>query len=86
VYNVLPQLIPDLRNAIDNNDRDYMAVLLTIAATATVISAATVTKLQAVLTATVPDPSWSATVAGPSLASAAGFGTVTAAMVQKELN
>jgi len=45
-----------------------------------------VTKLQAVLTATVPDPSWSATVAGPSLASAAGFGTVTAAMVQKELN
>jgi hypothetical protein len=46
-----------------------MAALLTIAATATVISAATVTKLQAVLTATVPDPAWSATVAGPSLAS-----------------
>lgn len=86
VYKQLPQLIPDLRNAIDNNDRDYMAALLTIAATATVISAATVAKLQAVLTATVPDPSWSATVAGPSLASAAGFGTVTAAMVQKELN
>jgi len=51
-----------------------------------VISAATVTKLQAVLTATVPDPAWSATVAGPSLASAAGFGVVTPAMVQKELN
>jgi len=86
VYKVMPQLIPDLRNAIDNNDRDYMAALLTIAATATVISAATVAKLQTVLTATVPDPTWSATVAGPSLASAAGFGTVTPAMVQEELN
>lgn len=86
VYKIMPQLIPDLRNAIDNNDRDYMAVLLTIAATATVISAATVTKLQALLGSTVPDPTWSTTVAGPSLASAAGLGTVTAAMVQRELN
>ncbi len=86
VYKQLPQLIPDLRNAIDNNDREYMAVLLTIAATSTVISAATVTKLQTLLGSTVPDPTWSATVAGPSLAAAAGLGTVTAAMVQKELN
>ena len=86
VYKIMPQLIPDLRNAIDNNDREYMAVLLTIAATSTVISAATVTKLQTLLGSTVPDPAWSATVAGPSLASAAGFGTVTAAMVQRELN
>jgi len=86
VYKVMPQLIPDLRNAIDNNDREYMAVLLTIAATSTVISAATVTKLQTLLGSTVPDPSWSATVAGPSIASAAGFGTITAAMVQRELN
>ena len=86
VYKIMPQLIPDLRNAIDNNDREYMAVLLTIAATATVISAATVTKLQTLLGSTVADPSWSATVAGPSLASAAGLGTVTAAMVQRELN
>lgn len=86
VYKQLPQLIPDLRNAIDTNDRDYMAALLTIAATATVISAATVTKLQAVLTATVPDPAWSATVAGPSLAAAAGLGTVTPAMVQAAKN
>lgn len=86
VYKVMPQLIPDLRNAIDNNDREYMAVLLTIAATSTVISAATVTKLQTLLGSTVPDPTWSATVAGPSLAAAAGLGTVTAAMVQRELN
>lgn len=86
VYKIMPQLIPDLRNAIDNNDREYMAVLLTIAATSTVISAATVAKLQALLGSTVPDPTWSTTVAGPSLASAAGFGTVTAAMVQRELN
>lgn len=86
VYKQLPQLIPDLKSAIDTNDRDYMAVLLTIAATSTVISAATVTKLQTLLGSTVPDPTWSATVAGPSLASAAGLGTVTAAMVQRELN
>lgn len=86
VYKVMPQLIPDLRNAIDNNDREYMAVLLTIAATSTVISAATVTKLQTLLGSTAPDPTWSATVAGPSLAAAAGLGTVTAAMVQRELN
>ena len=86
VYKVMPQLIPDLRNAIDNNDRDYMAVLLTIAATATVISAATVAKLQTLLGATVADPTWSATVAGPSLASAAGFGVITPAMVQAAVN
>ena len=86
VYKIMPQLIPDLRNAIDNNDREYMAVLLTIAATSTVISAATVTKLQTLLGSTVPDPTWSATVAGPSLAAAAGLGVITAAMVQRELN
>ena len=86
VYKIMPQLIPDLRNAIDNNDREYMAVLLTIAATSTVISAATVTKLQTLLGSTVPDPTWSATVAGPSLAAAAGLGVITAAMVQREPN
>ena len=86
VYKQMPQLIPDLRNAIDNNDREYMAVLLTIAATATVISAGTVAKLQTLLGATEPDPAWTATVAGPSLASAAGFGVITPAMVQAAVN
>ena len=86
VYKTMPQLIPDLRNAIDTGDRDYQAMLLTIAATATVISEATITKLQTLLATTQPDPAWSATVAGPSLAAAAGLGVVTPAMVQKALN
>ena len=85
-YKQMPQLIPDLRNAIDNRDRDYMFVLLTIAATGTIISAATVAKLQPLLAATVPDPNWTATIAGPSLAEAEGLKFVTAAMVQRATN
>lgn len=35
---------------------------------------------------TIADPSWSATVPGPSIAASAGFGTITAAQVQAALN
>ena len=85
VYKTMPQLIPDLKAAIDQSDREYMLALLTIAATAQVISAETIGKLQELLVATVDDPSWSATVAGPSLATAAGLPRVTSVMVQAVL-
>lgn len=35
---------------------------------------------------TQPDPTWTATIAGPSLAQAAGLGMATAAQVQAEMN
>ena len=40
----------------------------------------------ALMAATIDDPTYSATVAGPSLAQATGLGTVTAAMVQAAMN
>jgi len=85
-YQQMPTFVADLKTAIDGQDREYMAGLLTIAATAGVISGATVAALQALLTATVADPTWTAEVAGPSLAQTAGLGTVSAIDVQKALN
>lgn len=81
----LPGFIDDVRRAIDSDDREYMGILIAIAAAATAISSganSTVTKLQTLLAATEADPTWTATIAGPSLADAAGLGTVTAADVQ----
>ena len=40
----------------------------------------------ALMAATIDDPTWSATIAGPSPAAAAGLGTVTAAAVQAAVN
>lgn len=86
VYQTLPAFVADLKSAIDNQDREYMAGLLVIAAAAGVIGAETQAALHGLLTATIADPAWTAEVAGPSLAEAAGLGTVTAIDVQKALN
>lgn len=82
VYQTLPAFVADLKKAIDDQDREYMAGLLTIAATAQVISQATTTQLQAMLTATIPDPDWTPTVLGPSQAAAAGLDEVKPEQVQ----
>jgi len=78
--------VQELQDAIALQDRGAMAVLLEDGVTAGAIKPATAAKLQALLTATVADPTYSATIPGPSIAAAAGLGTVTAEQVQSEDN
>ncbi|MBP8291768.1 MAG: hypothetical protein KAX65_03275 [Caldilineaceae bacterium] len=77
--------VDDVRRAIDTQNALYMATLIEDALTAQAISAETAVALGALVqrTTTVTPP---ATIAGPSLAAAAGLGTVTAAQVQAVLN
>jgi hypothetical protein len=58
----LAGFVTDLRTAIADNDREYMGVLLQIAAAAQAISAGTAGKLQPMLTATQADPTWTVKV------------------------
>ena len=77
--------VDDVRRAIDTQNALYMATLIEDALTATAISAETATALAALVqrTTTVTPP---ATIAEPSLASAAGLGSVSSAQVQAALN
>lgn len=89
IYAKLPSLIANLQQAIDAGNRQWLGYLLQVAADSTngAISAQTVAALTPLLTATTtietvqPD-----TIAGPSLADAAGLGTVTSAQCQAVLN
>ena len=81
----LAGFVDDVRRAIDTQNLLYMQTLIEDALTANAISAQTATALALLLARTQPDPTWTATIAGPSLAAAAGVGTVTAAMVQAVL-
>lgn len=85
IYNK-PGLSADIRNAIDSGDPEYLGMMLAIVAELDIISAQTATAIAPLITRTQADPSWSATIAGPSLASAAGLGTVTSADVQAVMN
>lgn len=78
-------LSADIRNAIDSGDLEYMAMMMAIVAQLGIISAPTIAALSELIQRqrTVTPP---ATIAGPSLAQAAGLGTVTAAAVQTALN
>ncbi len=78
--------VDDVRRAIDTGNTLYMQTLIEDALTANAISAETAGKLAELLQRTHPDPAWSAQIAGPSLAAAAGLGTVTSADVQAALN
>ncbi len=83
----LPGFITDLRTALDDNDHEYMGVLMQIALADGAITAATAAKLQPYLTATVPDPSWSETVPGTPRWQTAGLAAApTAADVQAALH
>lgn len=77
--------VDDVRRAIDTGNTLYMQTLIEDALTAQAISAWTASKLAELLqrTQTVTPP---ATVAGPSIAAAAGLGRVTAAQVQGAMN
>lgn len=78
--------VDDVRRAIDGNNTLYMQTLIEDALTANAISQATAGKLAELLQRTRPDPAWSAQVAGPSLAQAAGLGRISSADVQAVLN
>ena len=62
----LPGFVTDLRIAIEDQDREYMGVLLSIAVADGALTAATAAKLQPMLVATVSDPAWSAQIPGPA--------------------
>lgn len=77
----LPGYVADVKTAIDNQDREYLAVLLNIASAAGVISEATAAALAPLLTATetITPP---ATIDAPSLAETVIGSVVTADDVQ----
>ena len=83
----LGTFVTDLKVSIDAGDLEYMGYLLSVAVAGGAISAGTAAKLTPLLTATeTTETTQPATIVGPSLASAAGLGTVTAAQVQAVLN
>jgi hypothetical protein len=84
-------VLQDVKAAIDSGNQAYMATMLGVAVRKGLIGAETVAKMQALIGGTdpelqFPDSSWSATIAGDSLAMAAGLGVVTSAQVQAVLN
>lgn len=85
IYNK-PGLSADIRNAIDSGDPEYLGMMLAIVLEMQIISAQTATGLALLLARTQDDPTWTPTIAGPSLAQAAGLGTITVAQVQAEMN
>lgn len=87
IYSKLPGFVDDLRNAIDNQDREYLGGLLNIAYAGGAISQQTAANLAPLLTATTTTTTTApATIPGPSLAEAAKLGVVTAMGVQAALN
>ena len=78
--------VDDVRRAIDTQNALYMATLIEDALTAAAISAQTAGALAAMLAPTEVETTQPATIAGPSLAAAAGLPHVTAAQVQAALN
>ena len=80
-YSLLPGFVPDVKAAIDNQDREYLSGLLLIAVTAGAISQETAGRLAPLLTATetVTPP---ATINAPGRAAELGIGSVTADDVQ----
>ena len=91
LYAKMGTLIQNLQQAIDAGNRQWLGYLLATAADPTngVISAETATALAPLLTATETTTTTTtqpATIPAPSLASAAGLGTITSTMVQEALN
>ena len=82
----LPGFSDDVKGAIDSGNRAYMTTLIEDALTATAISVQTATALALMLAPTTTETTQPATIAGPSLAAAAGLGIVSSAQVQSALN
>jgi len=88
IYVKAPGLIANMQQAIDADNRGWLAYLLQTATSPQIgaLSSGTVTALTELLQATTTTETQPATLAGPSLAQAAGFGYVTSTMVQGALN
>lgn len=89
IYVKAPNLIANMQQAIDANNRAWLGYLLQTAASPTIgaLSEDTIGKLAALLEeTTTTEHTAPATMPGPSLAAAAGLSTVTAAAVQAALN
>lgn len=82
----LPGFSEDVKGAIDSGNRDYMTTLIEDALTANAISAETAGALVLMLTPTEQEITAPATIPGPSIAAAAGFGTITAPQVQAAMH
>lgn len=82
----LPGFNDDVKGAIDSGNRAYMTTLIEDALTAAAISAETAGALAAMLAPSQVETTQPATIPGPSLAAAAGLGTVTSAQVQQAMN
>lgn len=82
----LPGFSEDVKGAIDSGNRDYMTTLIEDALTAQAISLQTATALSILLAPTEVESTQPDKIAGPSLAAAAGLGTVASAQVQAVLN
>ena len=78
--------VDDVRRAIDTQNALYMATVIEDALTANAISAETAVALGALVQRTTTTVTPPATIAGPSLAAAAGLGSVSSAAVQAALN
>lgn len=66
IYSTAGTLKDDLFAAIDAGNREWLTYLLGVAQASGKLSAGTLAKLSAELSATVEDPAWAATIPGPA--------------------
>lgn len=81
IYSTAGGLKEDLFAAIDTDNHAWLTYLLSVAIASGKMSASTVTNLQALLVRATQSTA-PATIAGPSIAAAAGLGVVSASDVQ----
>jgi hypothetical protein len=80
----LPGFIDLLKDSVNSGDREGLGALLLVASA--ILSPESQAGVMAKMSETMPDPSWTATILGPSIAQAAGLGRVTPSQVQGVLN
>jgi hypothetical protein len=80
----MPGFIDLLKDSVNSSDREGLGALLLVASA--VLSPESQAGVMAKMQETMPDPSWTATIPGPSIAQAAGLGTVTPSQVQGAMN
>lgn len=81
---MIPGFRDDVQAAAEAGDR--VALQMYVAIAAPDLSQQSLTALTALMVATEPDPAWTATVPGDSIAMTLGVAPVTAADVQEALN
>lgn len=81
---MIPNFRNDVQAAAEAGDREALQMYVAIAAPD--LSQQSLADLAALMQATEADPTWTATVAGDSIAMTLGLGVVSAADVQEALN